>query len=319
MRLESIRLLICSRMRRGSCVVVVFAALACRAGGEPEPSKSERAAPDPVVEHVEVAPDRAPTAEPAARPEPTPEPPARELDWSVPPCPLTYHYHANLGTGEANMVVEFDVVMSAHEGGVALHHGEISMRQTMGDEVFSEGKMAEAGVLADVHLERGDGVWVEVDGPTKLWSANDSAPGLMFMWPALPRQKHEGATSVWTVEGNHDNPAVARTEAARGSLELPDDWEPPEWEPQEKGTPTVTLEAWEPEGSARKAILVVDEAPQTVPIPDEDGSVTMRQRGRYEVLDSGRLLYADVEIVLEMGSTKAVQAAELRITQGCDE
>jgi hypothetical protein len=290
-------------MRRIACFVVL-ATIGCRSETPSEDSPPAKA----VVEHEPATPSEpTPTA-------PKPEKVERQFDWSVPACPLTYHYRADLGAGAATLIIEFDLVMSPHEGGAALHLREIAVSQTLDGKPFGEGMTEPENSLADVHLALGDGVWTEVDGTTKAWSAFDSAPSLMFMWPALPAQRDPGATASWTIAGHHDSPEVARTEAARGSLEIPDGWEPPKWEEPPAANNTVTLESWE----ANKAILVMDSNNSFEP-PGGGEQGSMRQTGRYEVLDSGRLIAAKITIEFDMDGTKATQAAELRLTDGCDE
>jgi hypothetical protein len=305
-----------------SCGVLV-AMIGCRSGVDAERS-GDQASPTPTSTVEEASVERAPppASDPAsADTPPVAEPPApiedRQFDWSVPPCPLTYHYRARLGAGLSEMIIEFDLVMSARDVGVSLHAGELRVSQTLDGKPFGEGLVEAEGSLADVHLELADGIWKEVDGTTKLWSALDSAPSLLFMWPALPARRDAGATASWTIAGHHDSPEVARTEAARGSLELPEDWEPFEYEAPDAGVNTVTLEAWDGSGAANKAILVVDEE-HSFAIPGESDEGKMRQVGRYEVLDNGRLVAADVTIELEMGRTTVSQRAELSLTDACD-
>jgi hypothetical protein len=257
------------------------------------------------------------TSEPPHATDAQPEGRERQFDWSVPSCPLTYHYRARLGNDSSAMIIEFDIIMSARGAGVSLHSREIQISQILDNKPFGKGMVEPEGSLADVHLERGDGVWTEVDGITKLWSAFDSAPALMLMWPALPAQRTPGATASWMVTGNHDNPDVVRTEFARSSEELPDDWEPDEYEQPPATSNTVTLESWERDGVTSKAILVMDET-HPLSIPGGEVQASTRLVGRYEVLDSGRLVRAEVTIEFRDERTTIASSAEFSLTDGCD-
>jgi hypothetical protein len=293
-------------VRRISCIVLL-ATCACR---DDVALESSRESPQPQAPAIE--------REPASTSEPPPKPQviAREFNWSVPSCPLTYHYLARLGNDMSEIRLEFDVVMSARGTGVSLHGREFELSQTLDGKPFGQPTVEPEGVFADVYLEVGDGVWTEIDGITRLWSANQSAPGLMLMWPALPAQPSTGATMSWTLPDNRYNPEVVRTEATRLSEKLPDDWDPGEYEQPPPTTATVTLESWESEGAGKKAVLVVDhEEPLT--LPEELGKASARVRGRYEVLDSGRLVRADVTIEFRNERTSVASTAEFRLIDAC--
>jgi hypothetical protein len=298
-------------VRRISCILLL-AAFGCRDDVQPESSR-EGAQPEvPAVER-EPAP---PITDAEPKPETKPEAIAREFNWTVPSCPLTYHYLARLGNDMGEIRLEFDVVMSARGTGVSLHAREFQLSQTLDGKPFGKPQTEPEGSFGDVHLELGDGVWTEIDGVTRLWSSLGSTPGLMFMWPALPAQPSKGATASWTLPENQDNPEVERTEATRRSEKLPDDWDPGEYEQPPPTKATVTLESWASEGAGKKAVLVMDHE-EPLSLPEGLGKASARLRGRWEVLDSGRLVRADVTIEFRDEHTSVASTVEFTLTDAC--
>ncbi|MCA9707756.1 MAG: nuclear transport factor 2 family protein [Myxococcales bacterium] len=271
------------------------------------------------------------------------EPPSA-IAWAVPPCPLRYEFQADVTMSTADLPLEIageqglrvagDFTMQAGDGGrVVIHNGELELSQVMAGVKHPGGK-EEPGALAEIRLERDGPQWKEVDGPTVLWSAYGSFPGLVEFWPALPSALAPGGRGSWALT-IHGQGSGLEVETTRGTRKAPEGFEFPPPTPQVfdaevevqgwldvEGQPAVVLVSqWnhDDEGS-------IDPAVPKGEVPELDVDVSIEARSRYVVLATGRLLWADVhhvtDVEMGMGGQSMKQHHDLRATarlvEACD-
>lgn len=227
------------------------------------------------------------------------------IAWTAPTCPSTYHVDArvqmhlvepsNDATKLAGMTdgVAVDGVATVEDRagkGAVVRYGEVATG-LMGGGVKRPASVQPAGTLAETRLQLAGAQWVEIDGPTSLWGAFGSFPGVAVFFPALPG----AATSTpWTLTV-HESSDAAAVEAARGSMSLPEGFAPPAPDPHDYAA-TVELEGWLDVAGEPVAVLSAKWA--DVVESELEGMklhADVAFEGRYAVLASGRLLYAHVE------------------------
>ncbi len=278
-------------------------------------------------------------------------PPTTPITWTAPSCPLRYQFQADATMSLADAIdrpasfrnqgirVAGDFTMLRGDGDLALiRNGEIELSQVL-DGIKNPGGKEKAESMAEIRLRRDGPQWIEVDGPTTLWSAYGSFPGFVEFWPALPSTTAPGSTAPWALT-MHDRSSGMKVESTRGSVEVPEGYEFPTPKPETfdaqveiqgwleiEGQPAVVLVSqWSHDGSSTMG-PEAGAAPSKPAFPTIDLEVSIQARSRYVVLANGRLLWADVHRInnVEMRPPKREsikQRHELRATarlvEACD-
>lgn len=261
------------------------------------------------------------------------------IAWATPACPGTYQFDARvemrlLGTTPEEsekmagmtdgLAVDGVATIRAREGGGAVvRYGDIELGM-MGGGVKRPGNVQPAGTLAETRLAVQGAQWVEDDGPTSLWSAFGSFPGLVLFFPALPGS---ATSTAWTLTVHRQGDA-ASVEGARGSTSLPEGYAPPAPEPHDFAA-TVELDGWLDVAGVPVAVLSAKWTDVTTSdLEDVKVEAGVAFEGRYAVLASGRLLHAHVEGTTDVAMSGFMKdepmkqqhrlVATARLTESCD-
>lgn len=237
------------------------------------------------------------------------EPPKTMIEWSAPSCPLHYAFVADLemySLDEPGMPRPFGGIRMSgtftatgdEEGRTVIENGDVEISHVDGG-VKRPGGVQPAGSLAEVRLRLDGGQWLEVDGPTALWSAYGSFPGLVEFFPALPSDTTIGASAPWalTIHRRGDGMGV---ESTRGKTPMPEGMPVPEPKPNTLDA-TAAVGGWLSVEGEQAVVLTsrlehsedVNGDPGT-PLADMKSRVKLQRAGEFVVLSSGRLLLADV-------------------------
>ena len=271
--------------------------------------------------------------------------------WGPPSCPLRYRFVADMTMelldegGDRGPMSQSGLRMSGgftlragEDDSTIIRNGEIEIAHVTAG-VKRPAPAEPAGALAEVRLRRDGLQWREVDGPTGLWSAYGSFPGLVGFWPALPASPAAGSKADWALTMHRRGDGI-RTEVERGGRTVPEGFEFPTPTPRTLDA-EVVVQGWV-EVSGQPAVVLVStwthDSTETLraPTPPSLGGVEgpstevserSQSRSRYVVLASGRLLWADqhriTHVEMSMGSEHTMrQRHDLRATaalvEACD-
>lgn len=269
--------------------------------------------------------------------------PAPRLRYAAPTgCPLAYEW-------VATVLVEPDA-RARREGmptqGLSLRgriEGEAPSGQWSLSVAWQEaGQLIVAGGvrLPTAHVtERGaatllrtDGLsWREEDGPTTIWNAYGTFPGLVRFFPTLPSATELGATTPWRYRVHAQNSGVA-AEVRRGGMQLPAGVTAPT-PAGEDLTASARLARWITVDQRPVAVIETSETARSDASQAVQGAVSMRvesvrrSNGEHLVLATeGRLLFAryddDIRVHTVVGDTVMDQRqtvhAELSLVHACN-
>ncbi len=255
--------------------------------------------------------------------------PTDPVTWKAPSCPLRYRFGADfklaalegeppVAVGGEGARIAGDVTMVAGPDDLAvIRNGDLEISQVNGG-LKRPGSPQPAGSLAEVRLRRDGAQWSEVDGPTTLWSAYGSFPGLVEFWPALPPAAAPGSSSPWALTVHSRGDGV-RVETTRGTFEVPEGTALPEPSPHTYDA-EVELQGWLSVGGQSTAVLVatwtydskLDPPDPTSAAGDMDVDYTMDATSRAVVLDNGRLLWASVDRTVHASYKMRARAEPMR-------
>jgi hypothetical protein len=265
--------------------------------------------------------------------------PGEAVRWSPPPAEgLGYAFESSFAIEQVHpdpaehgsipsMGMAFDgtfTVLPAEggHGSREIRNGPISLAHVR-DGVRNPGSVQPEDTLARIRLDSDARTLAERDGPTSLWAAYGSLPGLVLFWPTLPDGPRTGTTATWAFDVWPRNAGVP-VEASRGSLVLPDGYEHPEVSPQHHEA-EVKLTGWiEVEGtraallSATWALEEEDTVTQSLSRGDEGAArelvthtrVVLEFRTEFVVLDTGHLLRASIDANYHVWMTSQFKGEE---------
>lgn len=181
-------------------------------------------------------------------------------------------------------------------------------------------------------LLRTDGrSWREEDGPTTIWSASGTFPGLVRFFPTLPSGAELGATTPWRYRAHAQNAGVG-AEVRRGGLQLPAGRTAPA-PIGEDFTASSRIARWITVDQQPVAVIETSETAQNGGSQEIPGGTSMRvestrrSNGEHLVLATqGRLLFARYDDVITVhtvvGDTVMDQRqtvhAELSLVRACN-
>ena len=231
-----------------------------------------------------------------------------QLRWAPPPCALTYTFTATIGmraldrpgdprdraSPAMNREIRIDggFRWTADKDRVVIHNDELRLRHVLA------GRKAPAftqpqDTLAPVRLRIEASQLVEEDGPTSLWSAYGTFPGLALFFPALPDKASE---ATWTLIIHPQRSAIA-VEARRGTVKLPKNRTAPS--PGKSMSETVNVRGVRGL-TINEAAAAELSASWTTSSTSAVAKAHARTHGRYIVLASGRLFAAAVDRSVEV-------------------
>lgn len=260
-----------------------------------------------------------------AQPAPLPAPPVKldtaatpgqELRWASPPCPLRYWlavdiemHGAELPGGPPRLRIRSWIDADGRAaGGMRLRARELQMGHGSSGVDLPAPKQPD-GAFAEVRLAPGPRGWQEVDGPTSLWAALGTFPGLAVFWPDLPASAAPGTRTAWPLR-LHSRTSSAAAEQARGSLRLPEGAVVPKptssdvaaqvelrrWGSVE-GMEVAELQGgWVMREQTRDIDLAAGQGTPPADPPALRVRATAGARGRWLVRRDGLLLHAQLEI-----------------------
>ena len=256
------------------------------------------------------------------------------LQWVTPECELRYRFRGDTSMsmtdmpspGSSGVRVVWEVVASGGASGpTILRNGKIEI-SLVTNWTKSPGGLQPEGSLAEIRLRHDGTTWRGVDGPTALWSAFGSFPGLVEFWPALPGTSEPGSRATWELT-THRRGDGARVESTRGRVRVPEGTELPEPVPNTMSG-EVELEQWISAQGEPAAVLVARMKKRGEEALGEEiaTSYALEQVSRHVVLASGRLLFAEVDRTIDItmpttgGTMKQTQRMhdEIGLVEACD-
>lgn len=251
-----------------------------------------------------------------------------KLAYAMPGCTLRYELRdlhvVEIAPGRDPAEVEglAELVVNPSEAGATVQLLAASKAVT-NDGQRAEKSMDVSG-FAPSSVKSDGRRWLEVQGPTTLWSSHTALPPLSGFFPILPLEREVGAKAKWAIASYKQNVTAEneRRRAEDAAVSTP---------PPAQVTADVMLAGWQTlSRDAREERAAVIEAAWKVETHELDPIETRRMEkwfGRFVVTESGRLLHAAMVATTwhwwlqadeRSGEKRGTAERELRLVEACD-
>jgi hypothetical protein len=302
----------CLGLPRSSLLPVLVLAVtlgACRSGCDPDPlggvppgtSSPLAAVSRPPERDVEALWKRASDGlqiETLAKPTHPPR-------YQVRACPLRYQVRTkqmiDVAPGRPQTGMRADLMLNADRDAEREGRFVLRLHQTHLSRL-AEGRREDlkrqlSATFAPVWLNTDGRTWSEEDGPTSLWSAFGTFPGMLPFFPALPEGVAPGSETAWQIVTNAQRSTV-RVERRRGNIKRKILHGPAIKSQTDTARVRVSHSLRLRPGKVAPwqtaTVLVVDWTVERHTNPPRPRDQLERWLGHYVLLDSGRLLHAAI-------------------------
>ncbi len=226
------------------------------------------------------------------------------------------------GTDPAEVEARAAIAMNPSEGGVTLQL--LSAKRAMtNDGQRGETAMDPAG-FGPTSLKSDGRRWLEVHGPTTLWSSHTALPPLSAFFPILPLERDVGAKAKWAIASYKQSVTSEAERLRQQDAAVPA-------VPPDQVTADLMLARWQTlSRDARDDRVAVIEAAWKVETEALDPIETRRMEkwfGRFVVSERGRLIHAAMVATTwhwwlqadeRSGEKRGTAERELRLVEACD-